>query len=90
MDIFKINQINKVTSKGVSSMYMNRGICISRSPALCLARGPGPKFVFIGPGPQFEFTGPDPKFVFPALAPNLYLPALALNLHLPALAPNKC
>ena len=64
MDIFKINQINKVTSKGVSSMYMNRGICISRSPALCLARGPGPKFVFIGPGPQFEFTGPDPKFVF--------------------------
>ena len=64
MDIFKINQINKATSKGVSGIYMNRGICISRSPALCLARGPGPKFVFIGPGPQFEFTGPDPKFVF--------------------------
>ena len=64
MDIFKINQINKVTSKGVSSMYMNRGICISRSPALCLVRDPDPKFVFIGPDPQFEFTGPDPKFVF--------------------------
>ena len=64
MDIFKINQINKVTSKGVSSMYMNRGICISRSPALCLARGPGPQFEFTGPDPKFVFTGPGTKFVF--------------------------
>ena len=55
------------------------GVCISRSPALCLAPGPGPVFIFTGPGPNLYL---------PVLALNLYLPALFLNLCLPALAPN--
>ena len=40
------------------------GVCISRSPALCLAPSPGPQFVFTGPGPQFVFTSPVLQFVF--------------------------
>ena len=77
------------------------GICISRPPALCLAPGPGPKFVFTGPGPQFVFLGPGPQFEFTSsgaqfvftgsdpqfvFTPNLYLPAQpGLSLHIPSL-----
>ena len=63
------------------------GICISWSPALCLApgRNPGPQFVFTGPGPQFVFTGPGLQFAFPSLTSDLYLLALAPNLYLPDL-----
>ena len=46
------------------------GICISRPPALCLAPGPGPQFVFTGPGPQFVFTGPGPQFLFTGPGPK--------------------
>ena len=58
------------------------------APALCLAPGPGPQFVFTGLGPQFVSTGPAPNFYLPALAPNLYLPVLVPNLYLPTLARN--
>ena len=58
------------------------------APALCLAPGPGPQFVFTGFGLQFVSTGPAPNLYLPALAPNLYLPVLVPNLYLPTLARN--
>ena len=74
------------------------GICISRPPALCLAPGPGPQFVFTDPGTQFVFTGPGSKFLFTGLGqseawacryqpypPNLYLLALAYDFYYRAL-----
>ena len=73
-------------------------LCSSQPPALCLAPGcspqfvftdPGPQFVFTGTGSQFVFTGPGPKFAFTNPGPNLYLPALTVNLssraHVPKL-----
>ena len=69
-------------------IVLQKGICISRPPALCLAPGPGPQFVFTSLGPQLYLPGLATNLYLPALAPNLYLPALAPNLYLPALAPN--
>ena len=53
--------------------YVKTGICISRPPALCLAPGPGPQFVFTGPGTKFVFTGPGPQFVFIGPGPQCVL-----------------
>ena len=71
-------------------IVLQKGICISRPPALCLAPGPGPQFVFTSLGPQLYLPGLATNLYLPALAPNLYLPALAPNLYLPALTPNLC
>ena len=40
------------------------------SPALALAPGPCPQFVFTSPGPKFVFTGPCPQFVFTGPCPQ--------------------
>ena len=52
--------------------YQKEGICISRSPAFCLAPGPGPgpQCVFTGPGTKFVFISPGTKFVLPGPGPQ--------------------
>ena len=59
-----------------------QGLCVSRSPTLCLDPGPGP-----GSWPRPPALAPNLYLL--TLAPDLYLPALALNLYLPALAPTS-
>ena len=60
---------------------MEKGICISRPPALCLAPSPGP-----GPRPRTPALALNLYLL--ALAPNLYLPAQSgLSLHIPTLSP---
>ena len=100
--IVNILSANKIIYKW-PHLYIKTGICISWPPALCLAPGPGPKFVFTGlgtkfvfisPGPKFVFTGPGLQFVFTGsdpqfvFTPNLYLLAQpGLSLHIPTWSP---
>ena len=74
LTLFFINQFFSKKALNISE----RGICISRSPTLCLAPGPGPnpgprsgpQFVFTGPGTQFVFTDLGPQFVFNGPVPQ--------------------
>ena len=68
------------------------GICISRTPVLCLAPGPGPgsQFVLTGPGPRFVFSGPGSQFVFTGPGPQFALDSPGLEFAFTGLAPNLC
>ena len=75
-DLRPISENQKKSGKTTSCYQIyctSWGLCVSQPPALCMASGHGPQFVFTGPGPsfvfispglQFVFTGPGPSFVF--------------------------
>ena len=90
MNYFLSYCLNATVRKFINS---NMGVCIPRSPALCLAPGPGPglQFVLTGPDPQVVFTGPGQQFCYQSGAWRwIYRPCLLILCLYLRLRPSIC